>query len=118
MKMWTLLNEENRIVMVTREKQNDKQFEFDFPSDFAFSDIINWKIVNCELVYNHIPIPEPEPVVPIEDRVSELEETTEITSDTLGAVMETILPTQASSIEELSTTLDTILTDIIPSLMV
>lgn len=76
MTMFVLLNEENRIVMTTREKQNDEQFEFDFPSDFAFSDIINWKIVNGELIYDEIQIPELEPIIPLEDRVDSLEEYT------------------------------------------
>ena len=115
---YILLSEDNRITMLTVEKQNEEQVAFEFPQDFNVSDIINYQIIDDELIYNPIPIPEPEHIVPIEDRVAELEETTEITSDTLGAVMETILPTQASSIEELSTTLDTILTDILPSLMV
>lgn len=61
MNLLVLLNEENRIVMVTREKQDEEQFLFDFPSDFAFSDIINYKIVDGELVYDEMPIPEPEP---------------------------------------------------------
>lgn len=74
MKMWTLLNEENRIVMVTREKQNDEQFEFDFPSDFAFGDIINWKIVNGKLVNDEILIPIEPKQQTIEERLAEMQE--------------------------------------------
>lgn len=55
--MYVLLNEENRICMVTKDKQNEKQFEFDFSSDFDFSGIANWKIVDGELIYDELIIP-------------------------------------------------------------
>lgn len=71
--MYVLLSEDNRICMVTTNRQNEEQFEFAFPSDFNFSDIINWKIVNDKLVYDELPKVEPIPQMSLEDRISDLE---------------------------------------------
>jgi hypothetical protein len=71
--MYVLLNEENRICMVTKDKQREEQFEFAFPSDFDFSGIANWKIVDGELVYDELIIPTPEPKPTPEERIAELE---------------------------------------------
>ena len=61
--MYVLLNEDNRISMVTKDKQSEKQFEFVFPNDFDFSSIANWKIADGELIYDKLTIPE----VPMEE---------------------------------------------------
>lgn len=66
--MYVLLNEDNRICMVTKDKQREDQFEFDLPSDFDFSGIANWKIADGELIYDKLIIPE-EPKAPTTDEV-------------------------------------------------
>jgi hypothetical protein len=71
--MYVLLNEENRICMVTKDKQSEEQFEFDFPSDFDFSGIANWKIVDGELIYDKLSIPEAPKEPTAEERIAELE---------------------------------------------
>lgn len=71
--MYVLLNEENRICMVTKEKQREEQFEFAFPSDFNFSGIANWKIADGELVYDELIVPTPESEPTPEERIAELE---------------------------------------------
>lgn len=53
------LNEDNRISLLTVERQNDEQFEFAFPADFEVSNMINYKIIEGELVLEPIEIPEP-----------------------------------------------------------
>lgn len=72
--MYVLLNEDNRISMVTKDKQSEEQFEFVFPNDFDFSSIASWKIVNEELVYDKLPIPEHPHEPTAEERIAELEE--------------------------------------------
>lgn len=71
---YVALNEENRITMVTSTKQNDDMFLFDFPLDFDITQHINYKIENGELVHDEFVYPEIEPVTPLEDRVTTLEE--------------------------------------------
>ena len=80
--MYVLLNEENRIIMVTAMKQDEAQFEFDFPSDFVFSDIINWKIVDGELVYDELVIEIPEPPISLEEQIAQIEEALALTDET------------------------------------
>lgn len=58
---YVCLDSENRINVVTVVQQSEEQFLFDFPTGFDFSDIINWKIVDGELVNEPIIIPESEP---------------------------------------------------------
>lgn len=72
--MYVLLGGDNRITMVTVEQQNEEQFVFEFPADFAFSDIINYKIVDNELIRDEYVYP-PIPTVPtIEERLSDVED--------------------------------------------
>lgn len=70
--MYVLLNEENRICMVTVDRQNEEQFEFAFSSDFRFSDIVNWKIIDGELIYDELIIPEPPKKPTAEEQLAEL----------------------------------------------
>ena len=81
--MYVLLNEDNRISMVTKDKQSEEQFEFVFPNDFDFSSIASWKIVNEELVYDELPIPEHPHEPTAEERIAELEENLAITELTM-----------------------------------
>lgn len=71
---YVLLDESNRIIMVTGLKQDENQFLFSFPTDFNIGNHNQYKIVNNELVYDPIEYPEPEPVTPLEDRVTTLEQ--------------------------------------------
>lgn len=57
------LAEDNRINLLTVNQQSDEQFLFEFPLDFNPSEIINYKIIDGELVYDEYVTPEivPEP---------------------------------------------------------
>lgn len=58
------LAEDNRINLLTVNRQSDEQFLFEFPLDFNPSEIINYKIIDGELVYDEYvypEMPEPEP---------------------------------------------------------
>lgn len=85
--MYVLLNEENRICMATVNRQNEEQFEFAFPNDFPFTDIINWKIVNGELVYDKLIIPTPPHKPTAEERIAELEAQNEYLTDCINAML-------------------------------
>ena len=66
------LDEDNRINLLTVEKQSDEQFLFDFPLDFNPSEIINYKIIDGVLVYDEFVYPEVEPEPTTEDLVNVL----------------------------------------------
>lgn len=55
------LAEDNRINLITVEKQSGEQFLFEFPLDFDVSQMIHYKIIDGELVYDEYVMPEPEP---------------------------------------------------------
>lgn len=87
-KWWVLTNEENRIIMLTAMKQEDDQFEMNFPKDFDISMHNNYKVVDGELVYDEVVLPEIKPQ-----------------------------PTLQEQIDELNVAIDTLATDVIPALM-
>ncbi len=74
-KYYTLLDNDNRIVMVTAVQQEPEQFLFDYPTGFDFSAIHDYKILDGELIHDPVPVPEPpEPQPTTEERLSLLED--------------------------------------------
>lgn len=57
---YVLLNDEGRITLLTVGRQLEEQVPFEFPLDFNPSEIIDYKIVDGELVYDKY-----EPPVPV-----------------------------------------------------
>lgn len=62
-------NEENRICLLTAEKQSEEQILFEFPEDFDICSILNYKIVNGVLVYDKLVFPESPQIEPTTDEI-------------------------------------------------
>ena len=92
-KWWLLTNEEDRIVMVTSEKQNDDQFEFELPENFDISTHNNYKVVDGELVYDEVILPEVKPQPSLQEQVDEL-------NATIDTLVTEVIPTLMANSEE------------------
>lgn len=49
---YVAIDANNRIYLLTAEKQSDEQFLFEFPEEFDEWEIINYKIIDGKLVYS------------------------------------------------------------------
>lgn len=83
---FVLLSEDNRIAKLTVEKQDEEQFEFELPDDFDMLNISDYQIIDNELVYNPMPIPEPEPTQL--DKMEDIVTNTALTTEYMACIQE------------------------------
>lgn len=68
MKYYVKLDENNRLAMITLVQQDEEQFLFDFPESFDMTQMIHYKIIDNELIYDEI-----KPQEPLEDQITNLQ---------------------------------------------
>jgi len=73
MKYYVQLDGDNRIKLVTAVKQNDEQFLFEFPESFDFTQMIHYKIVDNDLIYDEFVFPEIKPQESIEQQLTDMQ---------------------------------------------
>lgn len=54
-KYYVELGKDSRIVLISLVKQAENQFEFEFPENFNFQTVHDYKIINEELIKDPIP---------------------------------------------------------------
>ena len=73
MRYYVKLDENNRIMLLTLMKQDESQFSFEFPKDFDITQMIHYKIIDNELVYDEMIFPEIKPQETIEEQLTNMQ---------------------------------------------
>lgn len=73
MRYYVKLDENNRLSMITLTQQDEEQFLFEFPDVFDITQMIHYKIIDNELVYDEMIFPEIKPQESLEDQITNLQ---------------------------------------------
>ena len=73
MKYYVKTDEDSRISLITLIQQDEEQFLFEFPEDFDIIQMIHYKIIDNELIYDEKVFPEIKPQESLEEQITNLQ---------------------------------------------